>query len=75
MAGAEVEDAAFGDCRQRRSLRRNVPGHLRTTFAARVRLLIMPTLIVGGRRDAYFEAEAVAHLARSLPCDSAGGFR
>jgi pimeloyl-ACP methyl ester carboxylesterase len=30
--------------------------------------LTMPTLIVGGRRDAYFDSEAVARLARSLPC-------
>ena len=28
----------------------------------------MPTLIVGGKRDAYFPPEAVAQLARSLPC-------
>jgi pimeloyl-ACP methyl ester carboxylesterase len=41
---------------------------VRTSFADRVRLLTMPTLIVGGRRDAYFDAEAVAQLARSLPC-------
>jgi pimeloyl-ACP methyl ester carboxylesterase len=39
-----------------------------TTFADRVGLLTMPTLIVGGRRDAYFDAEAVAQLARGLPC-------
>ena len=41
---------------------------IRTAFADRVRSLTMPTLIVGGRRDAYFDAEAVAQLARSLPC-------
>ena len=41
---------------------------IRTAFADRVGLLTMPTLIVGGRRDAYFDAEAVARLARSLPC-------
>ena len=41
---------------------------IRTTFADRVRMLTMPTLIVGGRRDAYFNAEAVAQLARRLPC-------
>lgn len=41
---------------------------IRTTFADRIRLLTMPTLIVGGKRDAYFDAGAVARLARSLPC-------
>jgi len=41
---------------------------IRTSFADRVELLTMPTLIVGGRRDGYFDPEAVAQLARSLPC-------
>ena len=41
---------------------------IRTSFADRVDALTMPTLIVGGRRDAYFDSEAVAQLARSLPC-------
>lgn len=41
---------------------------IRTSFADRVEALTMPTLIVGGRRDAYFDSEAVARLARSLPC-------
>ena len=39
-----------------------------TSFAERVESLDMPTLIVGGRRDAFFNQEAVAQLARSLPC-------
>lgn len=41
---------------------------LRTSFADRVELLRMPTLIVGGARDPLFPPEAVAQLARSLPC-------
>jgi len=28
----------------------------------------MPTLIVGGKHDSYFPPEAVAQLARDLPC-------
>ena len=40
---------------------------IRSSFADRVRLLTMPTLIVGGKRDAYFDPKAVAQLARSLP--------
>jgi pimeloyl-ACP methyl ester carboxylesterase len=39
-----------------------------TSFADRVESLRMPVLVVGGRRDAYFPPEAVAQLARSLPC-------
>jgi pimeloyl-ACP methyl ester carboxylesterase len=39
-----------------------------TSFADRVESLQMPTLIVGGRRDPVFSQEAVAQLARSLPC-------
>jgi len=41
---------------------------IRSSFADRVELLTMPILIVGGRRDAYFDSEAVARLARNLPC-------
>jgi len=41
---------------------------VRSSFADRVEALTMPTLIVGGRRDGYFDAEAVARLARGLPC-------
>jgi pimeloyl-ACP methyl ester carboxylesterase len=39
-----------------------------TSFADRVESLQMPILVVGGRRDPVFPPEAVAHLARSLPC-------
>lgn len=39
-----------------------------TSFAERVESLHMPTLVVGGRRDPFFPPEAVAQLARSLPC-------
>jgi pimeloyl-ACP methyl ester carboxylesterase len=39
-----------------------------TSFADRVESLRMPILVVGGRRDPVFPQEAVAHLARSLPC-------
>ena len=39
-----------------------------TSFVDRIESLTMPTLIVGGKRDAYFPPEAVAQLARSLPC-------
>lgn len=39
-----------------------------TSFAERVESLQMPTLVVGGRRDPFFPPEAVAQLARSLPC-------
>jgi 3-oxoadipate enol-lactonase len=41
---------------------------IRTSFVDRVESLTMPTLIVGGKRDSYFPPEAVAQLARSLPC-------
>ena len=41
-----------------------------TSFADRVESLRMPTLVVGGRRDAYFPPEAVAHLARKSPVRS-----
>lgn len=41
---------------------------LNTSFADRVESLHMPTLIVGGRRDPIFTPDAVANLARSLPC-------
>lgn len=41
---------------------------IRSSFADRTELLTMPTLVVGGKRDAYFPPEAVAQLARSLPC-------
>jgi len=41
---------------------------IRTSFVDRVESLTMPTLIIGGKRDAYFPPEAVAQLARSLPC-------
>lgn len=41
---------------------------IRSSFADRVELLTMPTLIVGGKQDAYFDSEAVARMARSLPC-------
>jgi pimeloyl-ACP methyl ester carboxylesterase len=41
---------------------------IRTSFADRVESLRMPTLIVGGTRDPLFPPEAVAQLARSLPC-------
>jgi pimeloyl-ACP methyl ester carboxylesterase len=39
-----------------------------TSFADRLELLQMPTLVVGGRHDPIFAPEAVAHVARSLPC-------
>ena len=39
-----------------------------TSFAERVESLHMPMLIIGGRRDPIFSQEAVAQLARSLPC-------
>jgi non-heme chloroperoxidase len=39
-----------------------------TSFVDRVESLTMPTLIVGGKRDFYFPPEAVAQLARHLPC-------
>ena len=38
------------------------------SFADRVESLRMPILVVGGRHDPVFPQEAVAHLARSLPC-------
>jgi pimeloyl-ACP methyl ester carboxylesterase len=38
------------------------------SFADRVESLQMPVLIVGGQRDVFFPQEAVAQLARSLPC-------
>jgi pimeloyl-ACP methyl ester carboxylesterase len=38
------------------------------SFADRVESLQMPILIVGGQRDVFFPQEAVAQLARSLPC-------
>ena len=41
---------------------------IRSSFVDRVESLTMPTLVVGGKRDAYFPPEAVAQLARSLPC-------
>ena len=41
---------------------------IETSFVDRVESLTMPTLIVGGKRDSYFPPEAVAQLARSLPC-------
>ena len=41
---------------------------IRTSFVDRVESLTMPTLIVGGKRDSFFPPEAVAQLARSLPC-------
>jgi pimeloyl-ACP methyl ester carboxylesterase len=41
---------------------------IRSSFVDRVETLTMPTLIVGGRHDAYFPPEAVAQLSRSLPC-------
>ena len=40
---------------------------IRSSFVDRVESLTMPTLVVGGKRDAYFPPEAVAQLARSLP--------
>ena len=41
---------------------------IKASFADRVESLRMPTLIVGGKRDPLFSQEAVAQLARSLPC-------
>ena len=41
---------------------------IRASFADRVESLRMPTLVVGGKRDPLFRQEAVAQLARSLPC-------
>jgi pimeloyl-ACP methyl ester carboxylesterase len=38
------------------------------SFADRVDSLQMPILVVGGQRDVFFPQEAVAQLARSLPC-------
>ena len=47
-------------------------GTLRTcigaSFAERVESLQMPTLVVGGKRDPIFPPDAVASMARSLPC-------
>jgi pimeloyl-ACP methyl ester carboxylesterase len=39
-----------------------------TSFADRLESLQMPTLVVGGRHDPIFTPEAVAHVARNLPC-------
>jgi len=38
------------------------------SFADRVESLRMPILVVGGRHDPVFPPDAVAHLARTLPC-------
>jgi pimeloyl-ACP methyl ester carboxylesterase len=38
------------------------------SFADRVESLKMPILVVGGQRDVFFPQEAVAQLARTLPC-------
>jgi len=38
------------------------------SFADCVESLRMPILVVGGQRDVFFPGEAVAQLARSLPC-------
>jgi pimeloyl-ACP methyl ester carboxylesterase len=38
------------------------------SFADRMESLQTPILIVGGQRDVFFPREAVAQLARSLPC-------
>ena len=41
---------------------------LSMSFADRVESLEIPILIVGGQRDVFFPQEAVAQLARRLPC-------